>query len=189
MSAHVKGVVLKARVDYLTKFHGEEAFERLLESLKPETRALLEGGVLSSSWYPVQASVEMLETMDRLYGKGDLALCREMGRFSARAALGGVYRGYVRQKDFAFVNRMTPKIYRQYYDSGRMVTEVLGKGRAATRVLEFEAPHRVICLGLLGWIEAANGVWGADGVSVEETKCRLLGHDCCEYIITRPVEK
>jgi len=189
MGAHVKGVVLKARLNFLAKFHGEEAYDRLLESLKPETRAVLRDGVLISSWYPVEVSVEMMQTMDRLFGKGDLALCREMGRYSAQVSLKGVYRGYARENDFNFVNRMTPKMWQQYYDSGRMETETLGKGRAVTRITDFAEPNRVLCLGTLGWLEAANEVWGAQNVTVEETKCRLRGDNCCEYMISKKAKR
>lgn len=189
MGCHVKGVVLKARIEYLKKHFGEDAFDRLLENLKPETRAALRSGVLISSWYPVELSIEMMEAMDRVFGKGDLKLCRDMGRYSARASLGGVYKGYARENDFNFVNRMTPHMWSQYYDSGRMQTETLGNGKAVTRIHDFAQPHRVLCLGTLGWLEAANGIWGAGKVTVEEKKCRCRGDSCCEYLISRQGRK
>ena len=45
MPVHIKGLVLKARVDYLQRFHGESGWGRLLAELSPEARSALSDGI------------------------------------------------------------------------------------------------------------------------------------------------
>jgi hypothetical protein len=185
MAAHVKGVVLKARMDYVEKTFGEAGCSRLMASLSPEARAMLEGGVLISSWYPVSLSVEMLLAIDAIFGKGDLDLCRLMGNHSARVGLSSVHASFGRQRDAHFANRMTPVMWKQYYDAGEMQAETPRGGRGIIRLHDFPEPHRALCLGTLGWLETANEIWGVRGARVKETKCRTLGDPWCEYVVER----
>jgi hypothetical protein len=184
MTVHVKGLVLKSRIDYVREFFGHDAWDRVLAVLPPGTRAALQDGVLASSWYPIPLYVEMLSAIDLTFGKGDLALCRDMGRYSARSALSGVYQCSNRGKDVGFANRTAPMIWKQYYDSGKMTTESGGRGRAIVRVRGFAEPHAALCLGTLGWLEGANRVWGIEGVKVEEVTCQARGQECCSFIVT-----
>jgi hypothetical protein len=184
MAVHVKGLVLKSRIDYLRKFFGRDSWDRVLAVLSPGTRAALQDGVLASSWYPISAYVEMLSTIDLMFGKGDLALCRDMGRYSAQSALSGVYQSCNRGKDVSFVNRTAPMIWKQYYDSGEMTTESEGRGRAIVRVRGFAKPHAALCLGTLGWLEGANKIWGIRDVKVEEVSCQARGQECCAFMVT-----
>jgi predicted hydrocarbon binding protein len=183
MAVHVKGIVLNSRIAYVEKYHGKEGFERVLEALSPEARAMVGGEILVSSWYPLQATVETLVTIDRLFGKGDLSLCREMGRYTARAALaGGVQQSFVREHDPGFVIKMGPVIWRQYYDSGEIQVEQTGEESAISRIVDFEEPHKVLCLSIQGWMEEAMEIWGGTEIQVTETKCLTRGEKCCEFV-------
>ena len=180
MPVHIKGLVLKARVDYLQKAQGESSWERLLAELSPETRSALSDGVLISSWYPLAVSTELMSVADRMFARGDLGLAREMGRHSAKVALQGVHQSFARENDPSFVLRMAPLLWSQYYDSGQLEAIQTGRASAVTRVLDFEEPHVAICLGLVGWIEAAIEIWGGVDVMVDERKCRTRGAAHCE---------
>jgi predicted hydrocarbon binding protein len=189
MVAHVKGIVLKTRLDYVEKTFGERACSRVIASLSPEGRAALEHGVLISSWYPVSLSVEMLLAIDRLFGKDDLELIRTMGNHSARIGLSSVYESFGKKRNAHFANRMTPVMWKQYYDAGEMQVEAVGEGKAIVRIRDFPEPHRALCMGTLGWLEAANKIWGVQGAQVKETKCRTLGESYCEFVVEKKGRK
>ncbi len=183
MAVHVKGIVLKSRIQYVEKFHGKDGVARLIEALSPETRAMVGDEILVSSWYPLQATIESLVTIDRLFGKGDLDLCRKMGRYTARLALeGGVQQSFVREHDPTFVIKMGPIIWQQYYDSGEIQVEQTGEESAISRLVGFEEPHRALCLSMLGWLEEAIAIWGGTEIQVVETSCRTHGGSCCEFV-------
>jgi len=191
MAAQIKGLVLKSRLDYVTQFYGEKGCELLLEALPPEGQAIVRDGVLVSTWYPLDGAIRILVAIDEIFGKGDFALMRKIGSFTAKAALaGGVQQSFVRQNDPSFVLKVAPILFQQYYDTGRVETESRGEEAAVTRVLDFEMPHPVLCYGLLGWIEAAIEIWGGTQVKVSEVKCRCKGDPFCEFLScwTTPVD-
>lgn len=183
MAAHIKGLVLKSRLDYVRQFYGDTGLRLLLEALPPASQEIIRDGVLVSSWYPLDKSIEMLVTIDEIFGKGDFVLTRKIGAFTARAALaGGVQQSFGKQNDPGFVLKMSPVLWQQYYDTGRIENETQGEESAISRIHDFEMPHPVICNGLLGWIEEAIEVWGGTQVRVTETKCRCKGDPHCEIV-------
>lgn len=182
MAGHVKGLLLKSRFEYVKQFFGEKGEAALLEAISPEARAMVADGILVSTWYPIDPVIEILVKMDEVFGKGDFELARKMGAHTARMALaGGVQQSFAKENDPAFVLRMGPLLWQQYYDTGRVEVEALGPESAVSRIFEFGAPHRAICMGMLGWIEEAVGIWGGRDVRVNEVKCRTRGDDFCEY--------
>lgn len=184
MAAHVKGIMLKARFEYVRQFFGEKGEAALLESLSPEARAMVGDGILVSTWYPIDQAIEILVRIDETLGKGDFALSRKMGAHTARTALaGGVQQSFAKEHDPGFVLKMVPLIWQQYYDTGRIEAEILTDESAVSRTLDFEAPHQIICKGIQGWIEAAVEIWGGKDVRVDETKCRTRGDNVCEFAI------
>jgi hypothetical protein len=180
MPVHVKGLVLRARKDYIEKQFGSDALERILEEISPEARAVMGEEIMVSSWYPLSALIEMAVTLDRLHGRGtgDLAGIRT----AALTALQGVHQSFAKEHDPGFVIRMSPLLWGQYYDSGRAEAESLGPESALVRILDFEEPHRAVCLGVIGWGEAAIEVWGGVEARIDERKCRVWGDDCCEFV-------
>ena len=181
MSVHVKGLVLRARIDYIENHLGVDTLERILEEVSPEARAALSKEIMVSSWYPLSVLVEMAAALERLHGRGAAHdLFRGMGRNAAWMALQGVHQSFAKENDPAFVLKMAPLLWGQYYDSGRVEVESTGRNSAVLRIFEFEEPHRAVCLGIVGWIEAAIEVWGALLSYVEETACRVRGGPCCE---------
>jgi predicted hydrocarbon binding protein len=184
MAVHVKGLVLKSFLDYVLESQGKAGQARLLEALSPEVRAMVSGDVLFSSWYPLRAAIEGFVAVDRLFGKGDLDLCREIGRYTARAALkSGVQQSFAREFDPEFAIKMGPVIWPQYYDSGRVEVESISPTTAITRIVDFAEPNRAICVSVQGWTEEATRIWGGVQVKLRETRCVAQGDPLCEFIL------
>jgi len=184
MSVHVKGLVLRSRVDYICEHFGADGWRQVLAEIAPENRSILSDEILISSWYPLSLLIDLPVTADRIYGKGDLALCRAIGRESARLALQGVHRSFVREGDPGFVIRRTNLLWNQYFDSGTNDTERIGPSSVRICYRDFEEPHRAICLGVMGWLESANTIWGGKDVLVSETTCRCWGDNLCEFLVS-----
>ena len=180
MAGHVKGLLLKSRFEYVKQFFGEKGEAALLNAISPEARAMVADGILVSTWYPIDHVIEILVRMDELLGKGDFELARKMGAHTARMALaGGVQQSFAKEHDPAFVLKMGPLLWQQYYDTGRVEAELLEAESAVSRIIDFGSPHRAICMGMLGWIEEAMGIWGAENVRINESKCRTRGDNIC----------
>ncbi len=183
MAVHVKGIVLQSQIQYVEKFHGKDEIERVMEAVSPETRAMLSGEILVSSWYPLAQTIEIRVAIDRLFGRGDLKLCEEMGRYTARLALeGALQQSFSPGDDPSFVVRMGPVIWRQYYDSGEVEAKVTGPESGIARVVGFAEPHRAVCLSVQGWMEEAFLIWRTAQALVIETRCKARGEEYCEFV-------
>jgi predicted hydrocarbon binding protein len=184
MAVHVKGLVLKSYLDYVRESQGKEGEARLLEALSPEVRAMVSGDVLFSSWYPLRAAVDGFVAVDRVFGKGDLEICREIGRYTARAALkSGVQQSFAREFDPEFAIKMGSVIWPQYYDSGGVEVESVNSTTAITRIVGFAEPNRAICVSVQGWTEEAVRIWGGVQVKLRETQCVAQDDPLCEFVV------
>ena len=92
MGANIKGSAITARVRYVRELYGEPGVRRVKEALSPEYRKRLEEKVMPHDWVPMEMFIELCTEIDRMYGRGDLALCRELGRYAAKVNLPTLYR-------------------------------------------------------------------------------------------------
>ncbi|MDP2269094.1 MAG: hypothetical protein Q8N23_13875 [Archangium sp.] len=180
--AQCKGLILTSRLRYVHEVHGEEASQRLTRELAPETQALLERRVLPHEWVPFSAFIDVNVVADRMHGRGDLALCREMGAWAATTTLPRVFRFFYRFGSPMFLLERASKLWGAHYDSGRMETHRDDEGSVHLRIHEFGMPHRAHCLSVLGWFTRSIEMSGAKVNSSVEKRCRLKGDECCELV-------
>ena len=180
--AQCKGLNVSSRFRYVQEVHGEGAAQRVLAALAPDTRALLERHVLPHEWVAFSAFIDVNVVADRLLGRGDLSLCREMGSWAATANLPRIFRLFYRFGSPMFLFERAAKLWTAHYDSGRMETVRDPDGAMHLSIHEFGEPHRAHCLSVLGWITRSIEMSGAKVKSAVEKKCRLRGDDCCELV-------
>ncbi len=163
------GHVIRSRYLYLRKHHAGE-FEAFLNAVQPETRQIFEHGPLETSWYPLECLVDGMTVADRMFGQGDLALCEQMGRFSADHTLTGVFRGlFFKFGSVNFILQRAAKAWRSHYGSGHMELIDAETGEAELRLsqlLEGEL-HECVCLGIKGWMGRAVELVGSEIVTLE----------------------
>ena len=181
---NVKGSAITARWAWVRETQGEPGLKRLRGELLPSTKAILEGNVLKSSWYPFEAFVDLTVCIDRLFGRGDLALARELGRYGAEANLKTIYRLFYKLGSVKWIIERAAAVWRTYYDSGYMVVKH-GAGNTVDLVItEFATPHRSHCLSVLGWAEKSVEMSGGKLLTSEEATCRLRGDAVCTLRLT-----
>jgi hypothetical protein len=179
---NVKGTALRARLRYVKERAGEDGFDRFLATLAPETRALVDARILPNAWYPFAAFVDLCEVIDRQLGKGDLALCYELGRYGCDANLPTLYKLFFRMADVLYIIRRAAAAWRVNYDEGTMLVVDEADHRVRLR-MEVPAGHRAHCLSVMGWISRAGELSGGKDVRMLET-CRLHGDPHCEFELT-----
>ena len=177
---HVKGSALEARFRWTTEMHGHAGIDRLLRALPPEDRAMYEHVILPSSWYPFGAFVRVNEAIDRTFGAGDLALVREVARWSADANLTTLYRFFYQLGSVGFILSMGSRLWRLNYDAGALEVETRGQ-EVTLRIADFPEPHRVHCVAVMAWCGRSAEISGAKEVTGEERSCRVHGDDRCEF--------
>ncbi len=178
--ANVKGSALSSRVLWVQLNHGAAGMNRLLPQCSADLRATIERGVAKASWYPIEQFIELITHIDRVFGKGDLSLVRDLARHGADANLTTIYRLFYKVGTTQWILGRAVRLWSAHYDSG--VLEVLTRGpkTAVLKIREFQAPHLVHCMSVMGWAERSVELSGGTKVKIQETKCRTRGDAWCQ---------
>lgn len=175
----MKGSALASRLLWVRLGHGEQGLERLEAAASPELQPVLVNGVAVARWYPFPIFVELIEVIDRLFGKGDLALVWEMGRFGADANLKTIYRLFYKVGTVRWILGRAARLWGAHYDSGRLEVITDKPGEAIMEICDFDTPHRVHCMSVAGWAEKSVDISGGKDAKVTELECRALGQERC----------
>ena len=179
----VRGVLLKARVLWVVKHHGEGGMEKVKPLLTPQTLQTVKEGVFSSTWYPLEQLVDINVAIDRVFGRGDYELCEELGRFSCESNIPTIYRLFFAVGSISYIIRRTGAAWRVSYDTGNLVVLDSSSNNVRFR-MEGDFPrHRAHCIGLRGWILQAGQLSGAKVMKASE-KCRCWKDPECEFDFT-----
>lgn len=179
----VKGSALASRVLWVDLGHGEAGVQRLIKQCTPELRASIEAGISKAKWYPFDHFVELNVVIDRLFGAGDLALVRVLGRAGADANLTTIYRLFYKLGSVHWILGRGVRLWTAHYDSGYCEIATRGPKAAVIKICGFETPHPAHCLSVLGWVERSIELSGGKRPTVEESQCRTRGDDKCRLDI------
>lgn len=131
-------------------------------------------------WVDFGLFVEATELVDSLFGRGNLALAWEVGRFAAEHNMGFWRSIVMRVMSPTAVLAIAGSLWSHHYDTGTLVTSRDGSG-VRVRINDFLWPHRTHCMSIGGWIERTLELGRPKNVSVRETSCRTRGGEFCEY--------
>jgi predicted hydrocarbon binding protein len=175
---HMKGSAFSARFEFMKK-RFPDRYHAYLERLCPETRALAEGAILKSAWYPFDAFVDLNVTADAMFGHGDFALAREMGAYAAAANLPTVYKIFYRLGSVHFILGKSATLWSIHHDTGRAASFFVSETEAEYHVYDFAKPHPALCRSLEGFIIKSLELTGAREIHVREVECRNSGGARC----------
>lgn len=178
---NVKGSTISSRLLWVSLHHGEEGLDRLSAALSPAARAAVNVPLAKAKWYPFELFVELTLAIDKTFGKGDLALVREIGRFTADANLKTVYKLFYMVGTPKWIIDRAARLWDLHYDSGRLVVMRYPGNESEARIVGFATPHLVHCQSVWGWCERSLELSGAKEVRGEEVRCRTRGDEECAY--------
>lgn len=178
--ANVKGSALSSRVLWVQLNHGEAGISRLLPQCSVELRAIIEGGIHKAKWYPFEQFIELISTIDRLFGKGDLALVDELARHGADANLTTIYRLFYRLGTIRWVMSRAARLWNLHYDAGRLELDERGPQEIDMHLAGVPEPTCTHCRAVQGWAERSIELSGGVEVETEIRSCRRGGaRTCC----------
>jgi hypothetical protein len=178
---NVKGGILRAHLDWL-KLHHPGALEALHDQVSPETRQILAGAILPSSWYPFRAVVETDRAIVALHGGDERETLILLGRHSARVNLTTSYKTFLKEQPHEFF-RTAARLHRQFEDFGRAVYEERGPTEGRLSVLDCPCYAKAYCLGALGFFQEATAMQGGHAPTVSEAECYCEGGAACRFDI------
>lgn len=172
---------MTSRVLWVQLGHGAAGVERLVRQSSPGVRDGIERGFAKASWYPFEAFVELNETIDRLFGRGDLGLVKLLGRYSADANLTTIYRLFFKVGSVQWILGRAVRLWGAHYDAGYFEVATRGPRAAVLRLRGFPTPHAVHCLSVAGFVERSLELSGGKRPLLEESKCRTRGDEFCQF--------
>ena len=184
--ANVKGSALASRVLWVQLEHGEAGYQA-------PARPGLAGAAADRSrwastrrtWYPFEQFVELNVVLDRLFGKGDLGLIRELGRYGADANLKTIYRLFYKVGTVHWILGRAVRLWSAHYDSGYLEVATRGPKAAVLRIRGFATPHPVHCLVGAGLGRALDRAVGRQAAGHRQRpQCRTRGDELCQLEVT-----
>ncbi len=179
--SNVKGSALASRLLWVRLNHGKQGMDRLRSQSTGGLAELLEQGAVMSKWYPFERFVELNETIDRSFGKGDLSLIRELGRHGANANLTTIYRLFYKVGTVKWIMTRASRLWGLHYDSGILAMDTAPGKSVHASITDFDTPHRVHCLSVQAWTERSVELSGGQDVALTELSCRANGDATCEF--------
>ena len=168
---------------YIRKTYGEVGFQNVLAALDAQDRDVVLSKDQTLPWYPASSFINLIRAVDKIYGKGDYALCREIGKFSANDSFNGIYRVFIQFANPRFIINRAALVWRMVYDTGNAEV-VYGDDKTVNfRITDFDSPDKALCREIEGYLEKAIGLSGARNAQVSETTCRCSAGEYCEYQI------
>ena len=180
----VKGSAVAALQQFIKESHGSVGYASWLNALPVTSRTVFAGGVLQSDWFPLRDSyIVPTQTMCDLFHGGDQRASWEVGAFSARNSLRGIYRAFVRVASAAFVVDRAGSIFSTYYTPGRISTAEHSASRFVLHMTDIDEPHRILEYRICGWIEGALELCNAKQNRISISKSAVAGAPHTEIII------
>lgn len=181
--ASFKGTVFESTRMFTEREFGFDAVERVLAELPEGDRAILKD-VQAIGWYPVEPVLRYHRALDKLYGKGDLAVCVRAGRFSAGWSLNTVLKVFLRFKSPSWLVDRSTRVWDRYHDTGRWTVTTPAPNKFIGELVEFAVKDVSFCARLRGWLSGAVELTGGKNAVVTESKCACRGQDHCVFAVS-----
>ena len=181
-SIRSKGFTLKSGLAFVESTYGPGGVARVLEEIDDESRAVLAGPPLASAWYPFPVQVALYETIDRVFGDGDLSLCWEIGKFTSEHELNTIHKIFLKFGSLAMWIRSAGRMWGVYYSIGGLRAEEIGEDGGTVTVTDFNPVSKAFCYDFGGWLQRTIELSGRTEVEVEHHECVLDGAEACRYV-------
>jgi len=170
----VRGSHFKNYHHWVSAHHGKEAADRLFRQFGIDPRRIDPQG-----WYPLRTTVQVLETIEAVYGDGTYETVRQLFRDEV-ANFSSLRRLAARLLPLSLQIELGPSVYAREFNHGRFEVEVHGRRALIKNYDWINSPAR--CAGWLGTYEGMFALTG-HRATVRKVTCMLKGDDCCGYEI------
>jgi hypothetical protein len=176
-----KGFTIKGALTFVERRFGAEGKAKVIAALDPDSRKIAERLVLSSEWVPFRTQVALYEAIDRTLGRGDLALCWEIGRFTSEHEMNTVNLIFLKLGKLEHWFRAASLMWGRYYSEGSLEVEEFTKGKGTILIKNFNPLSHAFCRDFSGWLQRTVELSGLAKVTIKHPRCVLSGGDVCAF--------
>lgn len=180
----VKGSLVVTRPNYVQQKWGAEAWQRVLQGVSPETRALMTGTVLPFRWYPYVHALEVDRRIIEGPMDGQPELMKDFGSWIAKHDLASVYKILFKLGTPGFILKRANIAYSTFVRGGTMQSQLDTPTSGTLTLRGCVFPAYFCRYGLAGWMTGGLEMSGARSVSVEHTQCVHDGADLCHWAVS-----
>lgn len=177
--AQVKGILILGLIKFMKKGM-REAMPQIMSTLPPETKKYMEEHILPAGWYPYRVLPDLLRTVDKILGKGDLSYCIEQGRLSAQRDLSTIFKSFISNTNPKILITTAMSIWSSYYDVGKADMSVLSDNEAVVIIKDFSDIDMAHVKSTQGWLEQFLRMCKYEDVKSEIVKCQCNGDTVTE---------
>lgn len=178
--AKFKGTIYTSTALFTDKRFGPGASDKVLQTLPTADREVLQG-VTAVGWYPADPILAYHRTLDEVFGRGDLALCVEVGKFSAEWTLNAVLKIFLRLRTPNWLMERSSTLWERFHDSGRWEIQNDPNVQLCAQLYDFKVRDPVFCARFKGWLLRAIELTGGDNAEVDHVACTCKGDRYCHF--------
>ncbi len=175
----VKGSMIRAHLDWVRDHAAREETIELFESLPPGVRQQV-STVLAASWYDFATLIAVDRTILTFFGHDDVRFLEQLGAYSARVNLAGVYRIF-RRDDLHDFFRRAAVLHRQFQDFGTAEYVELAPSAGVMHHRDYASYSPLYCASAIGFYRECVTLHGGKDVEVMETECQCAGAAACTF--------
>lgn len=172
MAAHIRWVS-DNRPNELTRFWN---------ALEPVTREKLRGVILPINWYDFADLIAVDRAIANVFGGGETSVLRDLGAWSARFNLKGVYKNFTRTSVHGFLAEGA-RIHATYMDFGQAIYTQTSATAGRMIHTGYTSFSPLYCESAIGYYREAVAMHGVSGASIIESTCQCCGDDSCTFVI------
>lgn len=179
-----KGFTLRGAMGFVEAKYGPGSMDKVMALADPQLHEALSGLIHPSAWYPFRFQVGLYEAIDRAFGRGDYALCREIGRYTAEAEANSFHKVLIKLASLKSWLKVAGSMWGMYYSLGKLGVVEMGDAGGTMSVTSFHPISKAFCEDLAGWLQKTAEMSGKKGVTIAHTQCLLDGAPACLYRAT-----
>jgi methyl-accepting chemotaxis protein len=171
------------RRNYVCDQYGDEVWEKIVNRISPESKAILSQALVPTGQYPQKAYSEMIGAIKNELGNGNSGeLARKMARYVAQSEAKGTYRFILSADTPEGMLHQMPILWRLQIPQGQM--NLIQRGPQSF-VIELANPVEAeLCQNsMVGYLEGLLGLFDIHDPRVRHSSCIHNGDKQCTYEI------
>jgi hypothetical protein len=175
-----KGVNFLYSKRFIVSEYGTEKWDKVIQSLPQASQDVWASGILVSNSYPFTAFKEMMNALAKELGSAKQQQLALIYEYIADQSLNKIYKIFFRFANPSFVIKNYPKLWANFFNTGKVEVPVAAKGHA---VLKFILPEIFLDWlppACMGYSKKAVEMSGGKDLSMKEVSTKRLGEDSWE---------
>lgn len=180
----VKGVAVKSTVNFVKQKFSND-YNKWIDSLPSETASILTSNISDSEWYPFNsAAIIPTNSIIKMFYSNDINGAKEIGRFSAKQGLSGIYKYFIKLGSPKFIINKASKVFETYFKDSQIEVVLSTKESVLLKITIFDELDKNTEARISGWIEKALEISGCNNLESNYIFSLTEGDDSSELFVT-----